>query len=435
MGQSPRGKSKTEIIGESPAFRKALKELKLAARRSDATILIVGKTGVGKSRAAKWAHEATNPDKPFVEANCSSIPNNLMDSYLFGHKKGAFTGAVSDKAGRFQLADGGTLFLDEIGELDLGDQKKLLNAIENKLIEPVGGTKQVGVNVRIMAATNKNLEEEVKAGRFRKDLYFRLAVFEIELPSLNDREGDVLLLAKHFLEQKETPKYLTAQAQDALDKHYWNGHVRELNNVLERAYCMSPGEIMDVEHLIFKRRFSNPQQEENLSEPEKGTLGFFESMGKLFDTSLHEALELSSTAVQRIQKSLTSPKTNRHFEEEPVNREKNTANRNQNPTTTVPRIKPVEFTKEIEQPSQHPETGTGLTGDQITLLSYATKDRSMQELMIHVARKDRKSFREQYVRPLLDAHLLAMTIPEKPNSNKQRYMVTEYGRRMLSRCR
>lgn len=235
-----------EIIGESPVLKRALAKVDAVAGTS-ASVLILGESGVGKEMIARAVHANSNRgDKSLIKVNCASIPKELFESEFFGHVKGSFTGAHRDRVGRMQLADGGTLFLDEVGEIPLSLQGKLLRALQEKEFERVGDDQTTRVDVRVVAATNRNLEDEVAAGRFREDLYFRLSVFPIELPPLRDRVDDIVPLASHFVhcvsgDLGREPPRLTESARSLLRKHSWPGNVRELRNVIERAIILSRG--------------------------------------------------------------------------------------------------------------------------------------------------------------------------------------------------
>lgn len=229
-----------KIVGKSLAIRQMFDVIRSVAD-TDSTVLITGNSGTGKELVAKALHfTSKRKNKPFVVVNCGAISDNLIESELFGHKKGAFTGALSDKDGFMKAADEGTLFLDEIGEMPLNLQVKLLRVIQEKEYTPVGTTALIPVNVRFVASTNKNLTEEVKEGKFREDLFYRLNVVEVKLPSLNERKEDIPLLANYFLDKyrKEMNKGIRGIAEDAmriLINHDWKGEVRELENVIERA--------------------------------------------------------------------------------------------------------------------------------------------------------------------------------------------------------
>lgn len=235
-----------EIIGESQALQRTLAQVESVATTT-ATALILGESGVGKEMIARAIHtNSPRADKPLVKVNCASIPHELFESEFFGHVRGSFTGAHRDRIGRLQLADGGTLFLDEVGEIPLDQQGKLLRALQEHEFERVGDDKTITADVRIVAATNRNLMEDVKAGRFREDLYYRLSVFPIELAPLRDRRADIVPLAHHFLESVcqdfGRPRLsLTQQQADSLSRHDWPGNIRELKNVIERAVILSKG--------------------------------------------------------------------------------------------------------------------------------------------------------------------------------------------------
>ncbi len=231
------------IIGTSPPFLASLEKARKAAV-ADSTVLVTGESGTGKEVIARAIHNLSpRAEKPLIAVNCGSIPETLMESELFGHEKGAFTGAIASKPGKFSLAQGGTIFLDEIGELPLLMQVKLLRVIQERTIEPVGSTRSIKVDFRLIAATNRNLKEEVKAGRFREDLYYRLNIIPIELPPLRDRGNDILLLARNFLtyyNDRYSCNYaLSAQNEKEIQGHFWPGNVRELANVIERAVVLA----------------------------------------------------------------------------------------------------------------------------------------------------------------------------------------------------
>jgi len=241
----------TELVSGSEAMRQVFKRIGLAAD-SDATVLVLGETGTGKELVARALHRNSGRAAgPFVAVNCAAIPAELMESELFGHVKGAFTGAVHERIGRFREADGGTLFLDEIGDMPLSTQAKILRVLQEREINPVGASRVQPVNVRIVAATHLDLPAAVKAGRFREDLWYRLQVVPLWLPPLRERLGDVLLLAEHFLRLLggDSPKRLSAAAARLLLAHPWPGNVRELRNAMERAAILSHGSVIQVEHI------------------------------------------------------------------------------------------------------------------------------------------------------------------------------------------
>jgi two-component system nitrogen regulation response regulator NtrX len=230
-----------ELIGDSAAIN-SVRALVTQAAASDARILITGENGTGKEVVARAIHlRSARAERPFVEVNCAAIPETLIESELFGHEKGAFTDAVSSRKGRFEIARGGTLFLDEIGDMSLSAQAKVLRAIQEQKIERLGGEKTIETDVRIVAATNKNLEEACARGRFRQDLYFRLNVIPIHIPPLRERSGDIPLLLCHFLKEMETEIKLKDDALELLASHDWPGNVRELKNLAERIAVMHSG--------------------------------------------------------------------------------------------------------------------------------------------------------------------------------------------------
>ncbi len=233
-----------EIIGESERIRQVKETIERVAA-TDARVLILGPNGAGKELVARWLHEqSSRADQPIVEVNCAAIPSELIESELFGHEKGAFTSAVKQRIGKFEQASGGTLFLDEIGDMSLSAQAKVLRALQENRITRVGGDKEIRVDVRVVAATNKDLRREIDAGRFREDLYHRLAVIIINVPALNDRREDIPQLAKHFISQicneyGASPKQISEEALALLQKVNWTGNIRELHNVIERLIILS----------------------------------------------------------------------------------------------------------------------------------------------------------------------------------------------------
>jgi transcriptional regulator with GAF, ATPase, and Fis domain len=233
-----------DIVGESAALRKVLDQIALVAP-SEASVLVLGESGTGKELIARAIHERSQrADGPLVKVNCASIPRDLFESEFFGHVRGAFTGAIRDRTGRFQLANGGTLFLDEVGEIPLDLQSKLLRVLQEGTFERVGEEKTRRANVRIVAATNRDLRREIEAGSFRQDLFFRLSVFPIELPPLRKRREDIPLLVRHFIEQARQRArcgnlQLTGEQMQRLQNYSWPGNVRELQNVIERAMILS----------------------------------------------------------------------------------------------------------------------------------------------------------------------------------------------------
>lgn len=250
----------SSIIGETDEIIK-IKEMIEKVGPSEARVLVTGENGTGKELVAQSLHD-TSPrkDQPFIEVNCAAIPAELIESELFGHEKGAFTSAVKQRKGRFELATNGTLFLDEIGDMSLSAQAKVLRALQENVIQRVGGDKNIKVNPRIIAATNKNLREEIKKGNFREDLYHRLSVILIHVPSLNDRSEDIPLLAEHFLtmtcaEHGIPRKKFTKDALEALKNTNWSGNIRELRNIVERMVILCDDEITGFD----VNTFSNPR--------------------------------------------------------------------------------------------------------------------------------------------------------------------------------
>jgi DNA-binding NtrC family response regulator len=243
-----------QIVGSSPALRRVLAAVERAAG-TEATVLIEGETGTGKELVARTLHAmSARAGGPFVAINCAAIPETLLESELFGHEKGAFTGAVARKPGKFELAHRGTLFLDEIGDLPLGLQGKILRALEEKRFERLGGTAAVQVDVRLVAATNRNLRAAVAARAFREDLYFRLSVLPITVPPLRERPEDIAVLARYFVERfcrdlKRPPLAVAPEALAALQAYRWPGNVRELQNCIERAVILAEGDVIQPRHL------------------------------------------------------------------------------------------------------------------------------------------------------------------------------------------
>jgi DNA-binding NtrC family response regulator len=245
---------KDAILGESSKIKEVLSLIERVAP-TDSRVLIMGENGTGKELVAKAIHRLSRRNtKPMVEVNCAAIPNELIESELFGHERGAFTGAANQRIGKFELADGGTIFLDEIGDMSLNAQAKVLRALEEGKIERVGGNKQIPVNVRVLAATNKNLQEAIKQGVFREDLYHRLSVIPIRVPALRDRRDDIPLLANAFAEEICSHNGMAAKrfsdaAMRVLQSVEWGGNVRELRNTVERLVIMTPGSVIEPAHI------------------------------------------------------------------------------------------------------------------------------------------------------------------------------------------
>ncbi len=260
--------SKTyDMIGTSEAIQQIRQMIERVAA-TDARVFITGQNGTGKELVARWLHELSNRSKgPFVEVNCAAIPSELIESELFGHEKGSFTSAIKQKKGNFELACGGTIFLDEIGDMSLAAQAKVLRTLQENKITRVGGEKEIAVNVRIVAATNKDIKDEIKAGRFREDLYHRLSVILIHVPALNERTTDIPLLANHFLqevlnEQSMPPKAFTDDALHELKTIHWTGNIRELRNVVERLAILCDKEITGADVKQFAQPLSSSPENE-----------------------------------------------------------------------------------------------------------------------------------------------------------------------------
>ena len=248
-----------EMIGTSPGITE-VKSIIDTAAATNARVLITGDNGTGKELVARWLHEKSNrADGPFVEVNCAAIPSELIESVLFGHEKGSFTSAIKQRKGDFEQAHNGTIFLDEIGDMSLSAQAKVLRALQENKIMRVGGEKEIPVNVRVIAATNKNMQEEITARNFREDLYHRLSVILIHVPTLNERTEDIPLLAQHFMEliaegQGKAPSTFTPEALEELKKFHYTGNIRELRNIIERLAILC-GPLITAEDV---RTFAQP---------------------------------------------------------------------------------------------------------------------------------------------------------------------------------
>lgn len=245
-----------EMIGASKAIQH-IQEMIEKVAPTDARVLITGANGTGKELVAHWLHQKSERSKgPMIEVNCAAIPSELIESELFGHKKGSFTGASKDRTGKFEAANGGTIFLDEIGDMSLSAQAKVLRALQEGKIQRVGDAKDISVNVRVLAATNKNLKDEIKNKKFREDLYHRLAVILIDVPALNDRREDIPLLIAHFAkkiakEQGTSVKSFTDKAITLLQEYDWTGNIRELRNIVERLIILGEEEVSEKDVKLF----------------------------------------------------------------------------------------------------------------------------------------------------------------------------------------
>lgn len=245
-----------EMVGDSEAIMQ-IKDIIEKVAPTDARVLVTGPNGTGKELVAHWLHQKSErASGPMIEVNCAAIPSELIESELFGHVKGAFTSAVKDRAGKFEAANGGTIFLDEIGDMSLSAQAKVLRALQENKISRVGSDKDIKVNVRVVAATNKNLQKEIEEGRFREDLYHRLAVILIKVPALNNRREDIPVLVRHFSEkiageQGNTPKQFSDKAIKLLQEYDWTGNIRELRNVVERLIILGGKEVSESDVRLF----------------------------------------------------------------------------------------------------------------------------------------------------------------------------------------
>ena len=306
-----------KFIGVSEQVVK-LKSYAKQVALADSTVLIRGESGTGKDLVAKAIHHnSPRSDGPLVTINCGALPENLLESELFGHKKGSFTGAIRDKDGLFKVADGGSLFLDEIGNVSIGMQVKLLRVLEDKLVTPVGETKPVKVDVRLIAATNSDLEEDVKAGRFREDLFYRLNVIPIDIPSLRERKEDISLLVKHFIQlhcQKSNSvmKTISGTALKLLSAYQWPGNVRELENTIERAVLLSKSDILKPDD--FPQKISDPVPMNVISEskPETPTLESIEKAYIHFVMSQTEGKKTKAAKILGIDASTLYRKIERY---------------------------------------------------------------------------------------------------------------------------
>ena len=252
-----------QMIGESDLLSQIMAAISRAAP-TNATVLISGESGVGKELVARTIHRnSLRSRERFVQVNCAAIPEELIESELFGHEKGSFTGATEKQMGKFEQADRGTIFLDEVGDMSAKTQAKVLRVLQEGEVERLGSARTIKVDVRVIAATNKNLEEEIDKGHFREDLYFRLAVIPIHMPPLRDRPEDVPLLVRHYMEafrseNNARPKRITPSAMDALQRYRWKGNIRELRNTVERLYIMTGGDTIDVADLPSAVRSTSP---------------------------------------------------------------------------------------------------------------------------------------------------------------------------------
>lgn len=297
-----------EIIGKSAAIKKLFRLIEKVAP-TESTVLILGESGTGKELVARAIHEKSRRrEGPFVPVNCGAIPEELLESELFGYEKGAFTGAVKSKPGRFEMAQGGTIFLDEVAEMSPKLQVKLLRILQEKRVERLGSERSVAVDIRILAATNRNLEKEVKEGRFREDLYFRLNVIPVHLPPLRERKEDIPLLAEHFLrrfcEREEVPlKRLSEEALACLCRYSWPGNVRELENLMERLVILSEDQVIRKEDLPEHLWQPPPLSPEPLEIPPEG-LNLPQILREMEKNLILKALEASGGVKSKAAKLL-----------------------------------------------------------------------------------------------------------------------------------
>jgi formate hydrogenlyase transcriptional activator len=268
-----------QMVGNSASLRKVLKRVETVAP-TESTVLIYGETGTGKELIARAIHDLSpRRSKPFVKLNCAAIPTGLLESELFGHEKGAFTGAIAQRLGRFEVANGGTIFLDEIGEVPLELQTKLLRVLQEREFERLGSSRTLRTDARLIAATNRNLEAMVSEQKFRSDLFFRLNVFPVHVPPLREREGDIPLLARNFAQQfsrrmNKVIETIPSATMDALCRYYWPGNIRELQNVIERAVIVStsPALSVDLADLNFPKAGRELEKSVSLKTPANGAL-------------------------------------------------------------------------------------------------------------------------------------------------------------------
>jgi two-component system, NtrC family, nitrogen regulation response regulator NtrX len=266
-----------QIVGESPHLKKVMDAIRRAAP-TNATVLITGESGVGKELVARAIHRnSLRSRERFVQVNCAAIPDDLIESELFGHEKGSFTGATEKQIGKFEQADKGTIFLDEVGDMSLKTQAKVLRVLQEGEVERLGSARTIKVDVRVIAATNKNLEEEIESGTFREDLYFRLAVIPIYVPPLRERKDDIPLLVRHFAElfardNNFRPKRVTPAAMDVLQRYRWKGNIRELRNTVERLIIMTPTDSIDLPDLPESIRVDGPSRGPDNDAVKAGTL-------------------------------------------------------------------------------------------------------------------------------------------------------------------
>lgn len=297
-----------KMIGSSAAFTQVVEQASLAAR-SDARILLIGESGTGKELIAAHVHrESPFAQGPFVKVNCAAIPTDLIESELFGHEKGSFTGATAQRRGKFELADGGTLFLDEVGDLHANSQAKLLRVLQEGEFHRVGGEKAISVSVRVVSATNRDLKEMVEQGKFREDLYYRLSVMPLRVPSLRERPADIEALAGYFLEEfcrrnNFRAKCFGPDVASALAEYHWPGNVRELRNVVERMAILAPGEEITAAAVPVEIRLAGPRQAKS---------SLHEARESVERDHILKALDAANWNVSQASRALGMERTNLH---------------------------------------------------------------------------------------------------------------------------
>jgi formate hydrogenlyase transcriptional activator len=290
-----------QVIGNSASLRRVLKQVETVAP-TDSTVLIYGETGTGKELIARGIHELSpRHAKPFVKLNCAAIPTGLLESELFGHEKGAFTGAIAQRIGRFEVADGGTIFLDEIGEIPLELQSKLLRVLQEREFERLGSSRTLRTDARLIAATNRDLEAMVAEQKFRSDLFFRLNVFPVHVPPLRERQGDIPVLVRHFTQQfskrmNKVIETIPSAAMDTLSRYHWPGNIRELQNVIERAVIISRGPALSIDVSDLKFPSANSGVEECTS-PKATNGALYDVLEQSERLQILKALEQSNWVV------------------------------------------------------------------------------------------------------------------------------------------
>jgi len=302
-----------DMVGASPVLRQVVEAVRRAAP-TNATVLIRGESGVGKELVARMIHKNSLRSRDrFVQVNCAAIPDELIESELFGHERGSFTGATDKQVGKFELADHGTIFLDEVGDMSLKTQAKVLRVLQEGEVERLGSSRTLKVDVRVIAATNKDLELEIEKGQFREDLFFRLSVIPMFVPSLRDRADDIPALVRHFAEQftRENnfrPKRFTSESISTLQRCRWKGNVRELRNTIERVIIMTPGDVVNVEDLPDAVRIGSPAAAAEEKGERAGTLREFkESTERAF---LLEKLRENDWNISRTAEAIGTPRSN-----------------------------------------------------------------------------------------------------------------------------